>query len=58
MLARLISTSYQKDEARIQSIHQISHTLDLLKVWIRLAKETGKINLKQYTDTRSKRRSA
>ena len=49
MLAGLISMSYQKDEERIASLHQLSHTLDLLKVLIRLSKDTKAINLKQYT---------
>jgi 23S rRNA-intervening sequence protein len=48
LLEALIETSHQNGEDRLQSLYQISNKLDLLKVLIRLAKETRTIDTKQY----------
>lgn len=48
LLEALIETSHCKGEERLQSLHLISNKLDLLKVLVRLAKETHTIDLKQY----------
>lgn len=44
----LFETNYQKSEDRLCSLYTLSNKLDLLKVLIRLAKETRSIDLKQY----------
>jgi hypothetical protein len=48
LLEALIETSHQNGEDRLQSLYQISNKLDLLKVLIRLAKETRTIDTKEY----------
>jgi hypothetical protein len=48
LLEALIETSHRKGEERIQCLYAISNKLDLLKVLIRLAKETRTIDDKQY----------
>lgn len=48
ILEALIETSHRKGEERIQLLHAISNKLDLLKVLIRLAKETRAIDNQQY----------
>ena len=48
LLEALIETNHQKGEDRLRSLYNISNKLDLLKVLIRLAKETRTIDLKQY----------
>jgi hypothetical protein len=48
ILEALIATSYQKGEERVHSLYLMSHKLDLLKVLLRLAKETRAINHQQY----------
>jgi hypothetical protein len=44
----LIETSHCRGEDRLQSLHRISNKLDLLKVLVRLSKETRTIDMKQY----------
>lgn len=48
ILEALIETSYRKGEERIHLLYLISNKLDLLKVLLRLAKETRAINPDQY----------
>jgi hypothetical protein len=48
LLEALIETSQHKGEDRIQALYSISNKLDLLKVLVRLAKETHTIDNKQY----------
>ncbi len=48
LLEALIETSHQKGEDRLRSLYNLSNKLDLLKVLIRLAKETRTIDAKQY----------
>ena len=48
LLEALIETSHRKGEERIQALYSISNKLDLLKVLVRLAKETHTIDNKQY----------
>ena len=48
LLEALIETSHRKGEDRIQSLHNISNKLDLLKVLIRLSKDTRTIDNSQY----------
>ncbi|MBS0655582.1 MAG: diversity-generating retroelement protein Avd [Verrucomicrobia bacterium] len=48
MLEALIETSHRKGEERLGSLYIISNKLDLLKVLIRLAKETRTIDNQQY----------
>lgn len=50
LLELLIETSHFKDEKRAGHLHQMSHKLDLLKVLIRLAKETHIINQTKYIE--------
>ena len=44
----IIETGHQKDQLLFQSLHRYSDKLDLLKVLIRLAKETRTIDSQQY----------
>lgn len=53
ILERLIETSYLLNEERIHSLHALSHKLDLLKVLIRLAKDTRTIDQKQYLEVQA-----
>jgi hypothetical protein len=53
LLEILISTSHKKGEGRLAALHEMSNRLDLLKVLIRLAKETRLISIKQYTEIQS-----
>lgn len=48
LLEALIDTSHRKGEDRVASLHAISNKLDLLKVLIRLAKDTQTIDNSQY----------
>jgi hypothetical protein len=48
LLEQVISTGHLVGEARIQTLHEMSKNVDLLKVLIRLAKETHTITPKQY----------
>ena len=48
LLEALIETGHEMGEDRIHSLYRISNKLDLLKVLIRLAKETRTIDNKQY----------
>jgi hypothetical protein len=50
LLEALIETSHQKGEVRAQSLYTISNKLDLLKVLIRLAKDTRTIDNPQYLE--------
>jgi hypothetical protein len=53
LLESLIETGYQKGEEKLLCLYAISNKLDLLKVFIRLAKDTHVINNKQYLDIQS-----
>jgi hypothetical protein len=48
LLEALIETSHQQGDDRLRSLYNISNKLDLLKVLIRLAKETRTIVIKEY----------
>lgn len=48
LLEALIETEYHRGEERRGSLFKISHQLDLLKVFMRLAKETRAISQPQY----------
>ncbi len=48
LLEALIETSHKVGEHRLLALHTISHRLDLLKVLIRLAKDTRTIDNTQY----------
>lgn len=48
LLEILIDTSHRKGTDRLESLHYFSNKLDLMKVLIRLAKETRTIDHKQY----------
>src|SRR5277367_2471215 len=48
LLEALIETGHQKGEERLRSLYNISNKLDLLKVFIRLAKDTRTIGIKQH----------
>ncbi|MFI5333864.1 MAG: diversity-generating retroelement protein Avd [Chlamydiales bacterium] len=50
ILEKLIETGHLLSEDRIRSLHAMSHKLDLLKVLIRLAKDTPAIDQKQYLE--------
>ena len=50
LLEALIETSHRQGEDRIHSLYIISNKLDLLKVLIRLAKETHTIDHQQYLE--------
>ncbi|NGX59058.1 MAG: hypothetical protein KR126chlam3_00202 [Chlamydiae bacterium] len=50
LLEALIETSHQKGEDRAQTLYIISNKLDLLKVLIRLAKDTRTIDKPQYLE--------
>lgn len=50
LLETLIETSHQKGEGRAQLLYAISNKLDLLKVLIRLAKDTRTIDNPQYLE--------
>jgi hypothetical protein len=50
LLEALIETGHRKGEDRIHALYGISNRLDLLKVLIRLAKETRTIDNKQYLE--------
>jgi hypothetical protein len=50
LLEALIETSHQKGEERTQALYAISNKLDLLKVLVRLAKETRAIDNRQYLE--------
>ncbi len=48
LLEVVIESGHQKGEDKIKTLYIISNKLDLLKVLIRLAKETHTIDTKQY----------
>jgi hypothetical protein len=48
LLEALIETGHQKGDQRLNSLYSISNKLDLLKVLIRLAKDTRTIDTPQY----------
>ncbi|MCU0317832.1 MAG: four helix bundle protein [Amoebophilaceae bacterium] len=48
LLERVVSTGHLVGELRMQALHEMSKDVDLLKVLIRLAKETHTITPKQY----------
>ena len=48
LLETLIETSHNQGGERLQTLYVLSHRLDLLKVLMRLAKETRAIDAKQY----------
>jgi 23S rRNA-intervening sequence protein len=48
LLEVVIESSHQKGEVKLQTLYAISNQLDLLKVLIRLAKETHAIDAKKY----------
>ena len=50
LLEALIETSHHKGGERIHTLYEISCKLDLLKVLIRLAKETRTIEAQWYVD--------
>lgn len=50
LLEALVETTYQNGEERTRSLYIISNKLDLLKVLIRLAKETRTIDSQQYLE--------
>lgn len=50
LLEVLIDTGHRKGEDRIQSLYILSNKLDLLKVLIRLAKDTRTIDNSQYIE--------
>lgn len=50
LLEALIETSHRKGKDRVQSLYIISNKLDLLKVLIRLAKDTRTIDNSQYLE--------
>lgn len=50
LLERVISTGHLAGAVRTQEIHEMSKGVDLLKVLIRLAKETHTITPKQYLE--------
>jgi hypothetical protein len=53
LLEQVISTSHLKEEERAQALCAISTNIDLLKVLIRLAKETNTITPKQYLEVQT-----
>ena len=50
VLEGIIATSHQSGEKRLDTLHQISIHLDMLKVFIRLSLEIKCINSKQYLE--------
>lgn len=50
LLEALIETSHLKGDDRVKILHIMSNKLDLLKVLIRLAKDTRVIDNKQYLE--------
>lgn len=50
LLESLIATGHQKGEARIKILYEMSNKLDLLKVLIRLAKDTRTIDNAKYLE--------
>jgi hypothetical protein len=50
LLEALIETGHQKGDGRVQSLYGISNKLDLLKVLIRLAKDTRTIDSAKYLE--------
>jgi len=50
LLEVLIETGHQKGEDRIQTLYSLSNKLDLLKVLVRLAKETRTIDNSRYLE--------
>lgn len=53
LLEAVIETGHRHGEERMQSLYLISNRLDLLKVLIRLAKETRTIDNEQYLEVQS-----
>lgn len=50
LLEQLVSTSHLQGEDRVQVLHAMSGNVDLLKILLRLAEETGAINKPQYLE--------
>lgn len=50
LLEALIETSHRKGEDRVQTLYILSNKLDLLKVLVRLAKDTRTIDNPQYLE--------
>jgi len=50
VLEGIIATSHQSGEKRLDTLHQISIQLDMLKVFIRLSLEIKCIDSKQYLE--------
>ena len=53
LLEALIETSHRKGEDQVQSLYIISNKLDLLKVLIRLSKDTRTIDNPQYLEVQT-----
>lgn len=53
LLEALIETGHRKGEERIRSLYTISNKLDLLKVLIRLAKDTRTIDNSKYLEVQA-----
>jgi hypothetical protein len=53
LLEQVIRTSHLEGEKRTQALHEISNNIDLLKVLIRLAKETRTITPNQYLEVQA-----
>ncbi len=53
LLELLIETGGSEESARQNLLHQMSYKLDLLKVLMRLAKETRIITIEQYVEVES-----
>ena len=53
IIDHLIRTSYLQGTERVGILHEISYNVDLLKVLIRLAKDSHTITPKQYLDVQT-----
>lgn len=45
-----MEANHKQGDAKVHSLYQLSHQLDLLKMLIRLAKEIKVIDLKKYAE--------
>ncbi len=50
ILTAIIRTGYTQGDVRLNAIRKVSENLDLLKVFIRLARETNSINQKVHLE--------
>ena len=50
VLKGIIATSHQSGEKRLETLHQISVELDMLKIFIRLSLETKCLDSKRYLE--------